>query len=457
MGEQATTKQARQHQTLKLDHSVANWGEIVSKTLLETEHLPLSAREMFASVIPTSLMVHKDLRIHCQERVVQMICEIFQGIEASLQQLLHVREAELEILDARQVERQAASTKTEATLKAACENVCACEEEFRKDAGLLKKADEDLERAKVSLNGIIAKITEAEETSARITNVMTQSFTPLKDGSVETPADVEGLLEMVLSVAKDLEFEPSLLAVTPAALNQTPDKRSSFESLILQQFESGMFERSVKINEELESLASAKIEETGIVNKARTCISAAKDTYKMGFEALKQAQADKRVAQATHDDAVLAVTSCLLDHSFAKVARESAQSELIDFQTGPLTMFHELEKRVTQLPIKEDLANLISGIDAQPVAARLESSLIEDKEVEKTDSHLSGDYDTALCPKANVTDDVTGKVEAQKLEEPLRGDNFGVECGDITINLERMLPPSSEQSMGVVADTISTI
>lgn len=390
------------------------------KTLLEAEHLPLSTRKMFASGVPASLMVHKDLRIHWQERVVQMMCEIFHGIEASLQQLLREREAELETVDARQVERQAASTKTGTALKAACETVFAHEEKFRENAGSLKKADEDLEWANISLDAVLAKRTKAEEGKARITDVMTHSFTPLKDGCVETQADVKDLLKTVLSMGEDFELESSLLGVVPTALNKTREKRSSFDSLILEQFETGMSEQLVKLDEQIGSLASAQAEAKTIVNNARTLIFSAKETYEISLAALKQVRADQRDAQATHEDAVLNVKSCLPEHDSVLAACKSAQHELIAFQMGALATFHEFEKRVTQKPISDDFIN---------------------------DSNMSGTDGMAVCPDLDVAE----KVETQKLEEPIGSDNIGGGSNENIRRLHCKLPTLSDQSIGVMA------
>merc|ERR550537_574620 len=248
-----------------------------------------------------------------------MIREVFQEIEACLQQLLREKEIALEILKVGEVERQASSTKAVTTLKAACETLCAHRDKFKKDTGSLKKAHEDLAQANDSLNAISAKLTKVEEVREKITVVMAESFTPLKDGYAERQADVKQLLTAVLSIGKDFEFEQSLLAIMPAALTTTLEKRSSFESLVLQQFENRMSERLAECDEEIGSLTSAKVEEMGTVNNASAFVSTAKDAYELSLAALKQAQANHRDVQATHEAAVLNVKSCLSEHDAALV------------------------------------------------------------------------------------------------------------------------------------------
>jgi len=364
--------------------------------------------------------------------------KIFQETETTLQQMLHEKEAALETLGAEQVERQATSTKTEATLKEARETVFAQAEKLRKDTGALKKADEDLEQANISLDAIDAKLTIAEEKRARLTDVMAQSFPLLKDGSVEIQVDVKRLLDVLLSFAKDLDFETSLLASIPAALSQTCGKRTPSESLILQQFEAAMLVRLAKLDEEIRSLASAKIEVTNKVDNAIVLVDLAQETFKASLAALSQAQ----VAQAMYENAVHKVKSGLLEHAVLLTACKSARRELIAFQTGPLTAFHELEKRVTPI---EGSANEVHETIVSLVAAGSAIGLTETMEAHKPDSHKVNDEN--VCPNVGVVE----KAEAQKLKKPIRRDNLEVQSSKEIRRLENTSQQKSDQSILAMA------
>merc|ERR1712107_872862 len=266
----------------------------------------------------------------------------------------------------------------------------------------------DLEQAKVSFDAIVAKMAKVEKSNMRITDVMTQSFTPLKEGSVEIQ-DGKRLLKTVLSIGKDLEFEPSLLAIMPAALNQTSEKRSPYEVIVLQQFETGLLERLAKVDEEIGSIASAKIEETASFNTVSAVIPPAKQRYETSLVALKKAQGEQRNAQAAHDDAVLEVKQGPLERDISLAACESAQSKIIAFQTGPLTAFYELEKWVTQTPISESSVNEVPRIAAVPVAMAMDAVT----ETVEVDSDMANDDEMKV--------EVAGKLE---VGEPIEGEKL---------------------------------
>jgi len=329
-----------------------------------------------------------------------------------------------------------------------CETLCAHTDKFKKDTGSLKKAHEDFARAKDSLNAISAEMIKVEEMREKITVVMAESFTPLKDGHAERQADVKQLLKAVLSIGKDFEFEQSLLAIMPAALNTTLDKRSSFESLVLQQFENGMSERLAKCDEEIGSLTSAKVEEMGTVNNASAFVSTAKDTYELSLTALKQAQANHRDVQATHEAAVLSVKSWLSEHDAALVDCESSRRNLITFQEGALATFYELDKQVSQMPISDDSSNEVSALVPMPAADRSQTGLTESTEVEKPDTDMRGGDETAVCQQIDVAE----HAEAEKLEEPqIRSAYSGAGTNEKIKNLECMPSFSPERLAGAVA------
>jgi len=234
----------------------------------------------------------------------------------------------------------------------------------------------------------------------------------------------------------------------PAALSTTLEKRSSFETLVLQQFETGMSERLDKCNEEIGSLASSKIEETGTFNNVSAFVSTAKDTYEASLAALQQAQADQRDAQATHEDAVLKVKSWRYEHDAAWADCESAQHNLIAFQTGALAAFYNLEKRVAQTPNSTDSSNEGSALGVTPAALALQTGLTESIAVEKVGNDMREGDEMAVCSKMDVAE----QVEAQKLEDPvMRGVNFGSGTNEKIKSLECMPPLPPEQSMGAVA------
>lgn len=83
-----------------------------------------------------------------------------------------------------------------------------------------------------------------------------------------------GLIRSVfLSVAKVFELEPSLLTTVPTTLNQTFEKRSPlFVSLVLQQFETVMFERSAKLDGEIRTSASLRTDAMVSASDARTSL-----------------------------------------------------------------------------------------------------------------------------------------------------------------------------------------
>jgi len=387
------------------------------------------------------------LRMPCQEKVVQMICETLKDTEAELKRVLHEKEAELGRVNTECAERETATSKTEAALKAACETVFTRTERLRKDARTLKKVNDDLEEGNKSLDVLGAKIAKVEAKRQRITDVMAQSYTPLRDASVEAQLDTKRLLKTVIATAKDLEFESSLLAIMPTALDHDPTKRGSLGSLALRQFEDGIADRLAEFDEDLGSLTSAKIEQTNLVENAREPLNAAKTMYEASLTALKQAQTEKGNAQATHDTALLKVQSGPLERDDALAACEEARLKLIAFQTGPLVTFHELEERVVKAPISLADEVPVDGVFSVGVGVDA-GSTPEPAELEQSKKHTAGDDDQmVVCQNfdAGETAEMQKSEEMQKHEEIQKSK---MESGEEKMETLESMPP--ELSAGVV-------
>merc|ERR1712137_130289 len=276
---------------------------------------------------------------------------------------------------------------------------------------------------------------------------MAQSYTPLRDASVEAQLDTKRLLKTVIATAKDLEFESSLLAIMPTALDHDPTKRGSLGSLALRQFEDGIADRLAEFDEDLGSLTSAKIEQTNLVENAREPLNAAKTMYEASLTALKQAQTEKGNAQATHDTALLKVQSGPLERDDALAACEEARLKLIAFQTGPLVTFHELEERVVKAPISLADEVPVDGVFSVGVGVDA-GSTPEPAELEQSKKHTAGDDDQmVVCQNfdAGETAEMQKSEEMQKHEEIQKSK---MESGEEKMETLESMPP--ELSAGVV-------
>jgi len=161
-----------------------------------------------------------------------------------------------------------------------------------------------------------------------------------------------------------------------------------------------------------------------------------------------RAQAEQRDVQAAHEDAILKVKSWLYEHDAALADCESARRDLVEFQTGALATFYELEQRVAQRPSSDDSSNEVSALAVMSGAVGLQTGLTESTELEKLATDMRDSDEMAVCSEIDVAEE----VEARKLEEPrIRSANCAAGTNEKVKSLECMPPLAPEQSMGAVA------
>lgn len=101
---------------------------------------------------------------------------------------------------------------------------------------------------------------EAEAKKSWLETTMTESYAPLRSGSVEAMVQAKQLIKAVVLVARSLHFDASLVESLAVVLDKVPENRDAGELEVLVQFEAAVSDRLGEllcIIESTESTSSA--------------------------------------------------------------------------------------------------------------------------------------------------------------------------------------------------------
>jgi chromosome segregation ATPase len=326
-------------------------------------------REMLIAMAPAVLATASDVRHAHQHTVAETYKELFVNEEARLTQ--QVAEVEAKVTEAKGelATRQAAVTSAESALTQKNEELKDKQSEVAAKVHVTKDAESAFNSATSELTSLESlKESDAEE-HQNITNLKTNSFLLLKEGSWEGDNVPKEHIKALQSFFRK-KVDASMLAALPLALGRKPTDRSEFDNLAVSELEKALEATLQEMAQKMESNEAAVVSKKAEKDAAEAALGSAKVEQRTSTEDLlalkaqqKQLMADlseKKKAVIEEEFMVKAVDA---DHSERKVGLEAHQ--------GILSELTELLERCTppapeptpEVAVEEEVAGVATVAD----------------------------------------------------------------------------------------------
>jgi len=247
--------------------------------------------------------------------------------------------------DAEKAKREAAVLETAAALTASSEDTkakAAAKDELVKAS---KASMEALKAAKAAQTSGDADAVAIEKAKA---NLEGAGLAAMKEGALTKKQQT--------AIAKELTtagVEQSLISCLHLPASKKPEKRESFDNVVLQHLEQAYEAKIAELNSKLAEAGPAREERAAAVTSAAAADEAAKASAEAAGEALKLAKDAESAAKAAAAEAKTSAGSLESEVTAAAKSLEKAKAALASFQEGPKASFKELVERTAPAPAPE--------------------------------------------------------------------------------------------------------
>jgi len=320
----------------------------VAKAILSCPEYPEEVKTMLANTVDGTLAVPKEKRHAFQDKVIEMVREVLDGLKAAAQSKLDAAEEKLETRCRESEQHQIAVDAAATMLAERTKMAAAADSEHAERVSACVTVKRLLASAKQEESAGNAGLAVTEEKKQTLESVLETVFGPLKNGELPT-AKVQDGIKTVQTLAKVLGLDASLLQTVPAVFAKAPGERGSFDNVVIVQIEAEFQKCMVAFTDELANGEPAKKERAAKVQAAsgeHAQALASEEAARSAKEAAHMAQKEAETECDAREKERLEGTS---DVSFASEGVDTAKAELTELHEGPLSAFKELLE-FTEIP-----------------------------------------------------------------------------------------------------------
>jgi len=333
--------------------------------------LPDGCRAMLLAVLPTSLGAPADARHAVQARVVDMVGEALARTLADRDAAASKATEEAAAAGRRQAELQAAQAASEG----AREDRAKAMQDKR---AALSSADATLTEAKVTLAGRQkAELAAKEAEAAKMTEceafdlLVAEHLCPLREGAWEEGALCgQQRVEQLQPALQIADLDASVRASLGSSGSKRASERSAFDTLVLEQVATSLFEKAAALRRELAERAPGLAEAGACVAAQASEVDTAEGAAQECRAAFEQALAQLHESEAQAKAAAQELQAFAAEVQRASQASEAAHGNLELFRAGPLAAYEALRHfdskgaeaaRAATAASKETLACVTAG------------------------------------------------------------------------------------------------
>jgi len=303
---------------------------------------------MLANTVDGTLAVPKEERHAFQDKVIEMVREVLDGLKAAAQSKLDAAEEKLETRCRESEQHQIAVDAAATMLAERTKMAAAADSEHAERVSACVTVKQLLASAKQEESTGNAGMAVTEEKKQKLESVLETVFGPLKNGELSTVKVQDGM-KTIQTLAKDLGLDASLLQTVPAVFAKAPCERGSFDNVVIVQIEAEFQKCMVAFTDELVNGEPAKKERAAKVEAASGEHAQALASEEAARSAKEAARAAHKEAEIEYDSRVKERLEGTSDVGFASEGVDSAKAELTELHEGPLSAFKELLE-FTEIP-----------------------------------------------------------------------------------------------------------
>jgi len=336
----------------------------VCEGIQSVETLPESAMEMLTSMLEHALGTCKESRDKYQVMVVDMIEKIFRDWEANLEKQYEEYVTSGEAITAQQDAARGIVAQRIEEFEAQQKETTARKNELAEAAIEFRSARtavEELEMEQATANVEFDRTVKQKE---NLETCLEQNLRPLlsQGGTTEEVGlFVDGL--------QKFGFDESMLIALPGALSKTPDARTPFDTLVLNQVEEEVGKRLVNFESTIKGAEPARASRLQTMEQANAKLEEAKKLQVKRADEYTKASEQDEVRNTAVKDAKKEVSAFGQQANKEKRLMEQTFRTLRMFQTGPKVAFESLREKTAPLepqPIEAGEADLHNVEELEP-------------------------------------------------------------------------------------------
>jgi len=326
------------------------------RKMLEGSDLPDAVKSMLVAMLPHSLAVDATQRNDHQNRVVEMMGEVYDAQETKMKQAADLAREQVVALENSKDTLESDVQESEARHSQAGEvleskkPVLACCFGTASAAKTAHAADEEAQRA-----GDAAGLA-VEQEHGGLKVAVDEHLKVLREGSWET-GSAKQHLDILLPLATKWTDE-SLVTALPSTCIKSASERSSFDNMVLDQLELSLKARLEKLAAEIEAEAPAKTGRSAAVAVAQQTVQQAVDAQMKASDDVASALSAQKEALAALEKAKTALTTFKPALKKANEAADEAQAEMEIFHDSRVSCFDGLKLKTSVETVVATLAEL---------------------------------------------------------------------------------------------------
>jgi len=296
------------------------------KQTLEGSDLPDAVKSMLVSMLPHSLALDSTQRNGHQARVVDMIGEVYEGIESKMKQCADLAREQVVTLenskdtlesDVQEAEaRHTQASEVMESKKAVLAKCFSAASECKSALAIQQEAQRTGDACGLAV--------EQEHSCLKV--AIDEHLKILRDGSWET-GSAKLHLNILLPLATKWTDE-SLVTALPSTCVKSASERSSFDNMVLDQLELSLKERVAKLGADIEVENPAKTLRSVAVSGAQQTLQLAVDEQIKASEEVSSAMSVQKDALTALEKAKIALTTFKPALRKALESAEEAQAEM---------------------------------------------------------------------------------------------------------------------------------
>jgi len=317
--------------------------------LAEKKDVPPSVISLLGDAIKHCLPTYKEDRHDFQNNILDMVAKTLEASDSALVADVAAAEATVNSGDEEKAKRSAAVAETEAAFTVAQGEHKAKQTIKTEKSEALKATMEPLKLAQAAQKSGDADAEALEKEKASLEAALTELLVPMK----ETGGNARQLSKLSKQLSA-IELESSLLEAMQFALLQKPEKRGSFDAVIIENLETQAAAKKAAMEAKLQEAAPAREERAAAVKAAQDAHDAAKEANETAIAEQKGAKDAEAAAKAAAADAKDAANSLGLELEAAALELDAARKALEEFRSGPKAIYQELLDRTAPQPEPEE-------------------------------------------------------------------------------------------------------
>lgn len=365
--------------------------------------LPAATCKLLGEVISSSTSQAPEKRSDLEKSLVDMVGTALSGIEARLQQLVTESAAMLEDAEVERVIRDGLLLKEESKLVATRQRAVELKAAVTSNNDALREAMQSLSTAVEEQESGDTRYKELSEEKLKLEALERDVYEPTKNGAFPKAKANKNAKDLML-MGKKYSFDESLLVGLPGALTKKPDDRSTFDTMVLNAFESQIMTKIAEAEQSMMVEMPGREARATVVQSARSAHEAVKERHTTTHTELTAAQVLLREGEGRVRDAQRLVQSFGHEVQRLVTAKEHSELRVTAFREGPLAAFEELHKGSVgshAVIVPEGAASTTKDSSAEAQAAP------------------DGVTAPAVEPVSEAVDEATDEEGDKKIEEPV--------------------------------------